>query len=166
MLFHDYDANETFPFGQANPKAPEALHDFHFMIGEFDCEDELFFNGKWNKMKGRWITNYTLNGYAIQDYYCNEVYAGTSLRIYRPDEQLWHVTFFGMPGNHTGLWKGSRDENRIVLTSEQQTPTSEPVTSRLSFSNISDDGFDWLGERVNADGEATPNWKIWARRKR
>lgn len=166
MLFQDYDPNSDHPFGRVNPNAPDELQQFAFMIGEFDCEDELLLNREWRKMKAIWHANYTLNGYAIQDHYRNEIYAGTSIRLYRPTQELWRVSFYGMAGGHTGVWHGSRDGDSIVLTSEQQAPDGSPVTSRLSFSNIREDGFDWLGERITADGEATANWKIWAHRRR
>ncbi len=165
MLFNEFDMNADFPFGQPNPSAPEEIQQFHFMIGIFDCDDELFINGEWRKMKATWQTNYTLNGHAIQDHYRNEIYAGTSWRVYNPREELWHVTFLGMPGGHTGLWKGSRDGDRIVLTSEQTAPNGTISTSRLRFSQITDNSFEWLGERITADGTVTPNWKISARRR-
>ncbi len=166
MLFNEYDINSDYPYGRANPAAPEELQQFHFMIGTFDCDDELLVNGEWKKMQAVWTSHYTLNGHAIQDSYRNEIYAGTSLRVYNQATNLWQVSFFGMPGNHTGLWTGSRDANRIVLTSEQVAADASPQTSRLSFSQITDSSFEWLGERITQDGTVIPNWKISARRRK
>jgi len=165
MLFNEFDANSDYPYGRVNPAAAPEIEQFHFMIGTFDCTDELLINGEWKTMKAVWQSNYTLNGYAIQDHYRNEVYAGTSLRVYNQATGLWNVSFFGMAGNHSGLWTGSRDGNRIVLTSEQVAPDGSKATSRLSFSEITDSSFEWLGERISADGTVTPNWKISARRR-
>ena len=165
MLFQEFDMNNEFPFGQQNPAAPAEMQQFHFMVGEFECEDQLLINGEWKTMPATWITHYTLNGYALQDHYRNEMYAGTSLRIYNPNETRWEVSFFGMPGSHLGLWTGSKIDERIVLTSEQKAPDGSTVTSRLSFSQITPNSFEWLGERITPDGIATPNWKISARRK-
>ena len=36
---YEYDASDKFPFGKANPKAPEQIKDYEAMIGECDCED-------------------------------------------------------------------------------------------------------------------------------
>ena len=165
MLFDEFDMRPEFPFGRPNLAAPPEIQQFHFMVGEFECDDELWMNGAWKKMKATWITNYTLNGYALQDHYRNEMYAGTSLRIYNQSDNRWHVSFFGMPGGHTGLWVGDREGDCIVLTSEQQAPDGSTVISRLSFSQITESGFEWLGERITPDGIATPTWKISARRK-
>ena len=164
MLFNEFDMSPEHHFGRPNPAMPPGFQQFHFMIGEFACEDELWMNGAWKKMQGVWITNYTLNGYAIQDHYRNEMYAGTSLRLYNQQEDHWQVHFFGMPGGHTGVWVGGKIEDRIVLTSEQQAPDGSTVTSRLSFSQITESGFEWLGERITADGTVTPTWRISARR--
>ena len=31
---YEYDASDKFPFGKANPKAPEQIKDYEAMIGE------------------------------------------------------------------------------------------------------------------------------------
>ena len=163
MLFDEFDPTEQFPYGRPHPDLAHDLTLFEFMIGTFDCVDQLLLaNGTWKKMKGVWQTRYTLNGHAVQDSYRNEIYAGMSIRTFVSAENAWHVAFFGMPGNHSGLWKGGREGDRIVLRSPQTTATGLAVTSRLSFSQISDNGFEWLGERVLEDGTATPNWRISA----
>lgn len=164
MLFNEYDINLDYPYGRPNPVAPPGIEQFNFMIGTFDCVDELLINGEWKKMKAVWTSHYTLNGYAIQDDYRNEVYAGTSLRVYNQATNLWNVSFFGMAGNHSGLWTGSRDADQIVLTSEQVSTDGSAQTSRLSFSQITDSSFEWIGEKISQDGVITPNWKISARR--
>ena len=166
MLFSQYDPNSKYPYGQRHPDAPPELALFDFMIGEFTCHDRvLLANGTWREMEAIWQTNYTLNGHAIQDNYRNEMYAGMSIRVYSLQESAWHVTFFGMPGGHTGLWKGGEEGSKIVLQSLQQAPDGTAVISRLSFSEISKNGFEWLGERIAEDGSVTPTWQISARRR-
>ena len=167
MLFNKYDPNPKSPYGSLHSEAPSELGLFAFMIGEFDCSDRLLMaDGSWKEMKAVWHTHYTLNGHAIQDNYRNEIYAGMSIRTYSPQEAAWHVSFFGMPGGHYGLWKGDSEGDRIVLTSEQLAPSGATVISRLTFSQISKDSFEWLGEKVTVDGIATPNWQISARRRK
>ena len=166
MLFNHNDPSPSLPYGQQHPEAPTELDLFAFMIGEFDCSDCLLMaNGSWKEMKAVWHTHYTLNGYAIQDNYRNEIYAGMSIRTYSSPQKAWQVAFFGMPGGHTGLWQGGRQGSKIVLTSEQTAPDGTTVISRLTFSDITLDGFEWLGEKVLANGQATPNWQISARRR-
>ena len=166
MLFNKYDIGHEFPHGCRHPDAPPELDLFTFMIGTFDCSDRLLLgNGTWKEMKAVWYTHYTLNGYAIQDNYRNEMYAGMSIRTYSVSEAAWHVSFFGMPGQHTGVWKGGQEGDKIVLTSKQVSANGDPVTSRLSFAHISENGFEWLGERITADGITTPNWQISATRR-
>ncbi len=167
MLFNQFDPNDERPFGRPNPSAPSELALFAFMIGEFDCVDHLLTaDGSWREMKATWHTHYTLNGYAIQDNYRNEIYAGMSIRSYISPKNEWVVKFFGMPGGHTGLWKGGQVDDKIVLISKQTDASGSPVTSRLSFSQITADSFEWLAEKVAEDGVATPNWRISAKRRR
>jgi len=35
---YEYDTSDKFPFGKANPKAPEQIKDYEAMIGECDCK--------------------------------------------------------------------------------------------------------------------------------
>ncbi len=166
MLFNHNDPNSNLPYGQPHPEAPKELDLFAFMVGEFDCSDRLLMaNGSWKEMKAVWHTHYTLNGYAIQDNYRNEIYAGMSIRTYSSPQNAWQVSFFGMPGGHTGLWQGGRQDSKIVLTSEQTASNGTTVISRLTFSDIGPNGFEWLGEKVLANGQATPNWQISAQRR-
>src|SRR5882762_136137 len=56
--------------GKPNPKAPAALSQFAFLIGQwrFDAKFKSP-KGQWQAFHGTWIGRYILDGYAIADEY-------------------------------------------------------------------------------------------------
>ncbi len=58
-----------------------------------------------------------------------------------------------MPNYGSGVWKGGMEDENMVLRQTQKAPgTDFDGFSRLTFSNISGQGFDWTGEWVSIDG--------------
>lgn len=164
-LFNKYDPNQEFPLGQLNPEAPAETGQFSFMVGEFVCDDSLLVNGTWVYSKATWNSEYILNGYGIKDTYRNHNYAGTSIRVFNTTKQKWDVYFFGMPGIHSGLWEGAYEDGNMVMRQKRTGPNGEPMESRLTFYEITENSFEWKGESVNLEtGSASPNWKISARK--
>ncbi len=161
--FGKYDPSEKNPFGLPNPEAPPELQQFAFMIGEFDTEEHIRNqDGTWRKSKATWNARYFLNGYGIMDYYWNEeeAFATTNIRIYNTNEKAWYVTFFRGPGNGVadGPWIGRMEGKDMVLWKGDETNGT-----RLTFSNISENGYDWIGESFK-EGKASPFWKEFAKR--
>ena len=161
-LFRDHEPPLADHFGSAHPDAPAALAEFHFLVGRFDCRDNyLRPDGSRGESHGTWTARYVLNGQAIQDSYWNVGYAGTSIRWYDEAAGQWHVVFYGGPPFFRGEWTGGRQPNGdMQLTQERPQPDGPPIISRLTFSEIEDDGFHWISERV-IDGEVTAvTWEI------
>ncbi len=162
-LFNKYDPSREFEYGQLNPAAPEQTKEFQFMIGKYNCDDSLLVNGKWKHSKATWESAYILNGYGIKDTYRNDTYAGTSIRFYNTKKDKWDVYFFGMPGEHTGLWEGEKVDGKMIMRQKRKGPKGENLESRLTFYQITENSFFWKGELWNLDDEtATVNWKIKA----
>ncbi|MEZ5429079.1 MAG: hypothetical protein R2747_22725 [Pyrinomonadaceae bacterium] len=157
-----YEPNPAFPFGRLNPDAPPETAQFAFMIGEFDCVDEIVNpqDGKWAKFPAIWNARYFLNGHGIQDSYWSPTFSTSNIRIYDAREKKWKVTFFRMPGNGTGLWTGVKEGGNLVM--RQGT---DEKGSRLTFSKITENGFQWTGESMT-EGVAKPFWKSSCRRRR
>jgi len=79
---------------------------------------------------------------------------------------LASLTFFRMPGYQSGVWEGRQEENRMVMQQESTSPEGKTtVTSRLTFYDISDDGYRWVGESLQSS-EGLPTWKSDCRRRR
>ena len=58
-------------------------------------------------------------------------------------------------------WSGGKQSDSIVLYRKQKAPNGTEGFYRITFSNISDNGFNWLGEWVNTSETFTfPTWKI------
>jgi len=165
QLFNQYDSSSEHLFGQLNPDAPAETQQFHFMIGKFKCQDSLLINGNWKQSVATWESGYILNGFGIKDTYRNDNYAGTSIRFFNTSKKKWDVYFFGMPGEHTGLWEGEELDGKMIMKQKRTGSNEENLESRLTFYNIDKNSFEWKGELWNLDqGIATENWKIKAQR--
>jgi hypothetical protein len=157
-----YEPNTTYPFGRLNPGAPKETEQFAFMIGEFDCTDEIINpkSGKWVKMPAVWNAKYFLNGYGIQDQYWSPAFSTSNIRIFDVKDKKWKVTFFRMPGySPSTAVSGTKEGGDLVMR-----VGTEEKGSRYTFYNIRDTGFDWVGENLRA-GKATKFWTSTCRRR-
>ena len=153
-------------YGSPNPDAPDQIGDYAELIGTHQCSsaqrapDETFPD----PIQAKWRFKYIFDGHAVQDETWKEDGTYTSsIRQYNPDSSAWMVTYFasgpGAPSPPT--WQGSRDGNEIVLRRSQKSPNGLDGISRLTFSNISEGGFEWIGEWVSLDGSVVfPFWRI------
>ena len=154
-LFGAYEPSPAYPFGRMNPNAPPETEQFAFMIGAFDCIDQIRQqDGSWLEFPAMWNAYYFLNGYGIQDKYWAPTFSTSNIRIFDAKKDKWMVTFFNMPGYQSSVWEGVKEGERIVMRQGGQT-----TGSGLTFYNISDNGFDWRS------GD-NPNWKSSCKRRR
>ena len=158
-----YEPTPAFPYGRLNPEAPPETKEFAFMIGEFDCVDQIrdAKTGKWLVFPAIWNARYFLNGHGIQDQYWSPRFFTSNIRIFNVKKKRWIVTFFQMPNyNSSPPWVGQKKGDDLVMKKGDNK-----TGSRLTFHNIKDWGFDWVGERL-IDGRATPFWKSSCKRRR
>ena len=164
-----YAVSPKQPYGAYNPEAPEQLKDFDPMIGSNICESvQRNQHGSWQDTTSvNWEFKYIFDGKAVQDITWKEDGNHTSsIRQFNADSSKWAVTFFS--ANNANFnppsWYGGKTENgNIVLTRPQPAPGSgTPGTNRLTFSNITEQGFDWIGEWISEDESIVyPYWKIY-----
>lgn len=134
-----YAPSPAHPFGRPHPEAPPELAQFAFMVGEFDCVDELRRrDGTRLRFRAIWNAKYFLNGFGIQDQYWTPQFYTSNIRIFDSDSDLWQVTFFRMPEYQSGVWQGRKEGDAMIMRNGGRT--SGPG---LTFHNISPDGFDW-----------------------
>ncbi|MEM6806058.1 MAG: hypothetical protein AAF696_31965, partial [Bacteroidota bacterium] len=107
---------------------------------------------------------YIMNGLAVQDETVKEdgTYSG-SIRQFNTDSAHWYVHYYSSASTPAPLptWKGGKEEDKIILYMEQKAPNGAEGFYKVSFSDISEEGFHWLGEWVDK-GEtfSFPTWKI------
>lgn len=152
----DYTVSQKNLYGKPNPDAPEQLQDFASMIGKCDCKSvRRNSDGSWqDTLQMVWKFKYILNGTAIQDESWNENgFYATSIRQFNVDSLNWVVSFYSSKNvsNSVNVWKGKKEGDQIVLKMPQKSPNGLEGVSRLTFYNISDNGFKWKGEWTNVD---------------
>ncbi len=165
-LMIEYESSEEHPFGQINPKAPQQINDFAPMIGLCDCLSERRNqDGTWQEpIKMIWKFKYIMNGMAVQDetYKEDEINSG-SIRQFNPDSLKWYVHYYTSNAVSPKLssWEGGKKDDKIILNMPQKAPNGMDGFSRLTFYEISNNGFNWIGEWVDTSGQVTfPFWKI------
>ena len=150
-----YEPSKEHPFGRLNPNAPTETKEFSFLIGKFECNDRIFnpADGKWYQFGAIWTGKYFLNGQAIQDNYWSPAFSASNIRVFDPRTKTWLVSFYRMPGfANSPSWKGKKEGDTMVMRKG-----NEKNGSRLKFSQISKDGFEWRGENLK-DGKASLFW--------
>ncbi|HEX7285276.1 MAG TPA: DUF1579 family protein [Candidatus Angelobacter sp.] len=153
-------------FGTPNPKAPEALSQFAFLIGSFRCEARARMpNGKWQTFQATWTGRYILDGYVIADEYRMTtssgqlIVLGLNFRAYDPARQIWNIKWLNaLAGTWTDLGPEelggvSFDGQSIVYSFKE--PMAGHAYTRAAYTNISEKHFTWRGEMSN-DG------KVWS----
>ena len=164
---NEYESSDAFPFGQANPEAPEQTKDYQALIGECNCKsfsrnpDQTWADPV--DMVWRW--KYIMNGKAVQDETIKADGKNSgSIRQFIADSSRWYVHYYASttPTTTLSAWVGKKEENgNIVLYKEQNAPNGMEGVSRLTFYDISDSGYKWIGEWTDKSGKVTfPFWKI------
>ncbi len=123
-------------------------------------------DGVRQRSRGEWHFGWVLEGRAIQDVFIVPGRAlraadtpaagnryGTTLRVYDPRFDVWHVTWINpVTGAHDTMI-GRKDGDAIV----QHGHSAEGRPIRWSFVDISPDSFRWTGE-TSQDGGAS--WQL------
>lgn len=162
-----YEASEKHPFGQYNPEAPKQLQDYKQLIGISKCESvSRNKDQSWAKpVKMTWKWKYIMNGKAVQDetIKADGRHSG-SIRQYSKDSLRWNVHYYSSSGVTATLpvWNGNKNkEGKIVLYRPQKAPNGMDGFYRLTFYDISEKGYKWVGEWVDKSEKiAFPTWKI------
>ncbi|MEO0896840.1 MAG: hypothetical protein AAFY71_10605 [Bacteroidota bacterium] len=163
---YEYEASPKHPFGKLNPKAPASVGDYAPLIGSCACESvSRNKDGEWAApVKMNWTFTYIMNGTAVQDktLKADGGHSG-SIRQYDSEKGLWYVHYYSTsPSATLQSWEGKKNEDGdIILYNEQTAPNGMEGFYKITFSNISEKGFEWLGAWVNLDDTFShPLWKI------
>lgn len=164
---YDFEPSLEHPYGLPNPEAPKELLDFAPLIGECNCTSQTRNQDQsWAEpIEMKWRFKYILNGLGIQDetLKTDGKHSG-SIRQFIPDSTKWYVHYYssGAPSPTLPTWEGNKtEEGKIVLYRKQVAPNGMDGFYRLSFYDINDKGYKWIGEWVNLDESIVyPTWKI------
>jgi hypothetical protein len=142
---------------------------YGWLIGSWDMDAVRHLApGNIRKSKGEIHFGWILEGRAIQDVWYIPGQAGeapplcgTTLRIYDPDLDAWHIIWVDPIGQKHLRQLGKANAGGIV----QEGRDSSGTLLRWRFTEIASDSFHWIGER--SDGA---NWilqvEFFARRRR
>lgn len=168
----DYEPSKEFPFGKPNPKAPQQIKDYEALIGSCECKSIARKQDQtWAKPVNMiWKWKYIMNGMAVQDETLKEdgIHSG-SIRQYDKDSLHWNVHYYTARRTSSVLsvWNGNKNkEGNIVLYRKQNAPNGMEGFYRLTFYDISEKGYKWIGEWVDKTEKIVfPTWKIECVRK-
>ncbi len=167
---YDNEPSGKFPYGRPHPDAPKEVADFAPMIGSCACKSvSRIDQNTWaDTVKMTWNWKYIMNGWGVQDETLKEDggHSG-SIRVYNADSARWYVHYYSNTGFSSPLstWEGNREGDKIVLYRDQPAPNGTPGFYRLTFSDFSKEGYNWVGEWVNkAETFSYPTWKIFCKR--
>jgi hypothetical protein len=157
------------PSAPATPKpapctAPE-FHQFDFWVGEWD----LSWSAQGNVPAGT-ATNRIekiLDGCVIQETFTTTgapSFNGRSVSTYVVQEKKWKQTWVDNQGIYLDL-TGEFKDGEMRLTRHGLGVDGKPRLSRMTFTNIKPDSFDWNWEISTDDGKTWKNWPVHYKRK-
>ncbi len=164
---YENEASKEFPYGKPHPEAPEQIKDFQLLIGKSKCKSTTINQDQtWAKAQEMtWEWKYIMNGMAVQDetLKADGKHSG-SIRQFIADSSKWYVHYYssGSPSTTLPTWEGSKKDNgNIVLYRAQKAPNGTDGYFRLTFYDIDDSGYKWIGEWTDKTEKIKfPTWKI------
>lgn len=149
-------------------EVPESADVYGWLVGswELDIVHYRSVNIAAQGMKGEAHFGWVLEGRAIQDVWImprvsdrgpetdrvNNMF-GTTLRVWDPAIQAWHIRWFNPVRCHEERQTGRRVGDEIVQVGARPDGTA----TRWVFSEITDESFHWVGEILEPDGKS---WKM------
>jgi hypothetical protein len=146
-----------------NPKAPAALSQFAFLIGQWRFDAKFRSpQGDSQTFKGTWIGRYILDGYAIADEYRmlnpngEIIVHGMNFRVYDVAKRLWNIKWLNA---HDGTWLdlsseefgGAKVEGKSIsymFREPMGTSGGWPQAyTKATYTSISPTVFTWRGEK-------------------
>jgi len=157
-------------FGKRNPKAPQALSHFAFLIGRFKCQAKLKSpDGNWQMFNATWNGRFILDGYAIADEFAMTgsagelVVLGMNVRTYDAAKRVWSIKWLNAL---SGIWTdlGSEEFGGVKITDNSisysfKEPVAAQAYTRATYKAISPEHFTWLGEKSD-DGKSWTDFMV------
>ncbi len=111
-----------------------------------------------------WRWKYIMNGMAVQDetLKVDGRHSG-SIRQYDSVNKQWNVYYYSSSSVSKALptWHGNKKDGKIILYKDQKVPNGTDGFYRLTFYDIYEKGYKWIGEWTDkAEKVVFPTWKI------
>ena len=167
MIAHESFLEALSPSGRSH-EIPEAADAYGWLIGswELDVCHYKAVDVAARRIKGEVHFGWVLEGRAVQDVWImprrwerttdldksNNMY-GTTLRVWDPAIQAWHITWINPVTGHREEQIGRRCGKDIVQVGAR--PDGTPT--RWMFTEVTQDSFHWTGESLLPDGKT---WKL------
>jgi hypothetical protein len=164
---------KKYKYGTINPLAPKQVEDYAPIIGKCNCKSvSRNQDGLWgDTVLMTWTFRYIMDGMAVQDETIKDDgrHSG-SIRQYNPDSSKWYVHYYSSaaaPGT-LPAWEGGTNENgNIVLYNKQKAPNGTEGFFKITFSDMTNKGFNWVGEWVNINETFSyQTWKIFCQKEK
>lgn len=169
---YENEPSEKYPFGKPHPDAPKEIADYEPMIGECDCRSvSRIDQNTWaDTVRMKWTFKYIMNGWGVQDLTLKEDGShGGSLRMYNADSARWYVHYYNTKKFSSPLltWEGNSADEKIILYRDSPAPNGTPGDYRITFTDFSENGYNWVGEWVTKNESIVyPTWRIFCQRTR
>jgi len=167
MITQDSFLEVLSPSGRS-PEIPETLDVYGWLIGSWKLDVYYYkaIDVSARRIKGEVHFGWVLEGRAVQDVWImprrserteeldktNNMY-GTTLRVWDPAIQAWHITWINPVTGHREEQIGRRSGKDIV----QVGARADGTPTRWMFTEITPDSFHWTGESLLPDGKT---WKL------
>jgi hypothetical protein len=147
---------------------PEAADVYGWLVGSWELEVLHYraVNLVGQGLRGEAHFSWALEGRAIQDVWIMPRFSersrdsdhtnnmfGTTLRLWDPAVQAWHIRWVNPVSGHEERQTGRRVGDEIVQVGSRLDGTA----TRWRFTEITPNSFHWLGEALEADGRS---WKL------
>lgn len=149
--------------GRRNPRAPVALSQFEFLLGEwrFDARFKSP-DGEWQAFHGTWLGRYILDGYVIEDEYTmfdtngKVIVRGLNFRVYDVAKKNWNIKWLSaLDGTWTDLTPealgGAKFEGPSVSYVFREPSGAsagwKSSYTRATYTSVSPALFTWSGEK-------------------
>ncbi len=163
---NNYEPSDEYPYGQANPLAPEQIKDYEPLIGLSDCKSTRRKpDGTWFDTEDlTWEFKYIMNGMGVQDQTlkADGGHSG-SIRQYIADSSRWYVHYYSSKSPSVVLpaWEGNKIEDKMILYREQKAPNGMEGSFKITFYDMNTRGFKWKGDWVDkTENIVYPTWNI------